>query len=320
MTEVSFVTSVYNDAEFVAESLDSILQQSFTDFEVIVVNDGSTDGSPAILRQYADQDSRVRLIDQENQGLTRALIRGCGAATGAYIARQDADDWSHPDRVQKQLQAFRSNADLVFVGCWAEGMTKEGKVLERVERPCAPAVATRELRFRRQGPPAHGSVMFRRDIYNQVGGYRPEFYFSQDSDLWLRMAEVGPITYLPEVLYRYRRDAGSLSSVRHDVQYQFGEIGQACHALRLNGGDEAELLAEAAELTAGIRSGGLDTSGERQRVAATQYLIGSQLAMNGDRDALRYLWPVIRQRPWHLKAWIRLLQASAGFRRTGAAP
>ena len=311
--KVSVVISVYNDAAFIEQSLNSLLQQTYDDFEIIVVNDGSTDDSADILQRLQQQDGRIRIIDQENQGLTRALINGYKAARGGYIARQDGDDWSHPERLEKQVAALRENSALVFIGCWAEGVTREGRILETVERPSDPETATRELRFKRQGPPAHGTIMFRRDVYEQVGGYRPQFYFSQDSDLWLRMAEVGPIGYLPEVLYRYRRDAESLSSVRHDIQYEFGEIGQACHTVRLNGGDESELLRQAETLAKKVRAGEIDRTGDIYRVAATQYLIGSQLAMNGDRGAIRYLWPVVCRRPWHLKAWIRLLQASTGF-------
>ena len=311
--KVSVVISVYNDADFIEESLNSLLQQTFDDFEIIVVNDGSTDNSADILQTMQQREGRIRVITQENQGLTMALINGCQAAQGEFIARQDGDDWSHAARLQNQVDALEENADLAFVSCRAEGITKEGHVLESIERPSDPTLATKELRFDRQGPPAHGTVMFRRHVYETVGGYRPEFYFSQDSDLWLRMAEVGQIRYLPDVLYRYRRDAESLSSVRHDVQYEFGEIGQACHAVRLNGGDEAELLAQAAALAAKVRAGQIDKAGDSRRVTATQYLIGSQLAQNGDRSALSYLWPVIRQRPWHLKAWVRLLQASTGI-------
>ena len=311
--QVSVVISVYNDAEFIEESLNSLLQQTFADFEIIVVNDGSTDNSADILQRLEKTDHRLQVITQGNQGLTKALINGCAAAKGEFIARQDGDDWSHSERLQRQVDALKENTDLAFVSCRAEGITKEGRVLESVARPSDPKLATDELRFQRQGPPAHGTVMFRREVYESVGGYRPEFYFSQDSDLWLRMAEVGQLRYLPDVLYRYRRDAESLSSVRHDVQYEFGEIGQACHTVRLNGGDESELLSQAAALAAKVRSGRIDRAGDSQRVAATQYLIGSQLAINGDRSALGYLWPVIRRRPWHVKAWIRLLQASTGF-------
>lgn len=311
--QVSIVISVYNDAQFIEESLHSLLQQTFDDFEIIVVNDGSTDNSADILQRLQQTDDRIQIITQQNQGLTKALINGCRAARGQFIARQDGDDWSHPDRLQKQVAALQENSDLAFVGCWAQGMTPEGRHLETVERPSDPAKATHELRFERQGPPAHGTIMFRSAIYEQVGGYRPEFYFSQDSDLWLRTAEVGSIRYLPEVLYRYRRDADSLSSVRHDVQYEFGEIGQACHTVRLNGGDESDLIAQAAALTLKVRAGEIDRTNDPHRITATQYLIGSQLAINGDRSAMKYLWPVIRRRPWHVKAWVRLLQASTGF-------
>ncbi|MCA9047260.1 MAG: glycosyltransferase family 2 protein, partial [Planctomycetaceae bacterium] len=272
---ISVVMSVHNDAPFLEDSIDSLLQQTFHDFEIVVVNDGSTDGSAAILQRLQTQDKRIRVINQENLGLTLALIHGCDVARAAFIARQDSDDWSHPERLEKQVAALQDNPRLVFVGCWAEGVTPEGRRLEVVQRPADPETATRELRFARQGPPAHGTVMFRRDAYQRVGGYRPQFYFSQDSDLWLRMAEIGPINYVPEVLYCYRRDANSLSSVRHDVQYEFGEIGQACHTVRKNGGDETELLTQAAELTRQVKSGRPACSAGAARVRATQYLIGS---------------------------------------------
>jgi hypothetical protein len=310
--EVSVVMSVFNDACYLRLAVEGILSQEGVELEFVIVDDGSTDSSVQILEQYATADPRINLIRQENAGLTQALRRGCEAARGEFIARQDSDDWSHPERLEKQVNALRRDPTLAFVSCWAEGITTEGRLLERVERPADPAEATRGLRFERQGPPAHGTVMFRRALYERVGGYRPQFYFSQDSDLWLRMAEQGRVQYLPEVLYRFRRDADSLSSVRHDVQYEFGEFGQACHAVRERGGDESELLEQAAELTRQIVSGTLDRREDTRRVAATQYLIGSQLAINGDRSALGYLWPVIRRQPWHWKAWVRMLQATVG--------
>lgn len=313
---ISIVISIYNDARFIEESINSLLQQTERNFEIVAVNDGSTDSSAEILQQLCRKDNRIRVLTQENQGLTRALINGCNASRGEFIARQDGDDWSHPQRLLKQLEILRDNPEVAFVGCWAEGVTKEGTPLERVERPQDADQATRALRFERQGPPAHGTIMFRRSVYEAVGGYRPEFYFSQDSDLWLRMAEVGRIYYVPEVLYYYRRDAESLSSVRHNIQFEFGEIGQACHSLRLQGGDEAELLQQAARLTEQIRAGQTDSAGDNARIAATQYLIGSQLAMNGDRSAVSYLLPVIRRQPWHLKAWIRLVQAGIALPRS----
>src|SRR5450759_1549651 len=112
--EVSVVMSVYNGASHLAATLDSILSQEGVKFEFIVVNDGSSDKTGQILNDYAQRDSRVRIIHQENTGLTRALIRGCDAATGEFIARQDAGDASLPGRLARQLDVFRNNPHVVM--------------------------------------------------------------------------------------------------------------------------------------------------------------------------------------------------------------
>ena len=115
---VSVVMSVYNGAPLLRETMDSILAQEDVDVELVVVNDGSTDGSGAILDDYARRDRRVRVIHQENRGLTRALIAGCAAARAPLIARHDAGDLSHPRRLIKQKSAFSAAPDLAFVSSW----------------------------------------------------------------------------------------------------------------------------------------------------------------------------------------------------------
>lgn len=306
---ISVVMSVYNDAERLPRAVESIVRQTFEDWELIVINDGSTDATAEVANQLARSDGRLRVIHQDNSGLTRALIRGCQAATGRYIARQDADDWSHPERFAEQFKLLEEHTHLGFVSCWVSYVGPADEPLEIIRRSADWEIATRELLDKRQGPPAHGSVMFRKSVYQQAGGYREPFYFAQDSDLWLRMAEIAQVGYVGQVLYHFRRSANSISSASRAFQYEFGELGQACRQARQAGRSEAPLLERADRLTRDILVARKPEPASAADAATTDYLIGSQLAKNGDDRGARYLWSVLRHKPWHLKAWIRLVQS-----------
>jgi glycosyltransferase involved in cell wall biosynthesis len=305
---VSVVMSVYNDVRRLRASVESILGQSLTELEFIIVDDGATDGSGNLLDTFARQDERVRVIHQPNSGLTRALIRGCALAKAPYIARQDADDRSHPDRLAEQVELLDSDDSIGFVSCWTDYVGPENEPLETVTRSADPQMASHGLLHDRLGPPAHGSVMFRRGLYEQVGGYRPEFYFGQDSDLWLRMAERTLIGYVPRVLYEARREMESVSGSLRPLQKEFGLIGNSCSRIRRDGKSDHAALARARELTARIRADRAIGQMDRSHTTNMAYLIAAQLTRNGDRRATRYLLQVLRSRPWHWKAWARLLQ------------
>jgi len=203
--------SVYNGAAHITRAIDGIRNQTWQDFELIIVDDGSTDQTPRIIETYQRQDDRIRVIRQENMGLTMALIRACNAARGEFIARHDADDWSEPTRVAEQVALLDADASHGLVSCATQYIGPKGELLELIARNDAPAEATRKLLDERQGPAAHGSVMFRRSLYEAVGGYRPEFYCGQDSDLWMRMAERLRIAFDTRLLYFARRDPNGVS-------------------------------------------------------------------------------------------------------------
>jgi hypothetical protein len=169
-------------------------------------------------------------------------------------------------------------------------------------------LATDALLQRRHGPPAHGSVMFRRSLYQQVGGYRPAFRYAQDSDLWLRMVEKAMFACVPEVLYEHRKEVSSTSGAQRPAQRRFGELGHLCKQARAEGRAETPYLEEAERLSAEVSAtrGGQD----RAAAAAAAYLLGSQLLRNGNPRARDYLWQAVRLHPWHWRAWLRLAQGS----------
>jgi glycosyltransferase involved in cell wall biosynthesis len=306
---LSVVMSVWNARATVGRAIESILAQSFKEFEFLIVDDGADDGSGEALDAFACRDKRIRILRQENSGLTRALIRACSEARGTWIVRQDADDWSETGRLEQCLALAEKHPECTMISSWTAYRGPAGEFLDVVRRPGNPDEATDELLHRQMGPPAHGSVMFRRDAYEQAGGYRPEFYFGQDSDLWLRMVLRGKIAYVQEVLYHYTLSPGAISGRFSEVQRSFGELGQLCHAARLRGESEKPFLDELAALSSTAR---LNTSGgSRAAQAGANYRIGVQLARRGDPAASHYFLEALRLQPLHWRAFVRWMRSKA---------
>jgi glycosyltransferase involved in cell wall biosynthesis len=319
---VSVVMSVYNGERHLGSAIDSILQQSFSDFEFIIVNDGSTDGSTEILREFESRDSRVRVIDQTNCGLTIALQTGCAAAHGEFIARQDADDWSDPTRLEKLINLFDLQTDAAMVGSWAAYIDDDGELVELIERCANSREATHRLLYEKYGPPAHGTVMFRRSVYEQVGGYRTCFYFGQDSDLWLRLGIIGQIGYVQESLYRARISANGISGKHAHWQSQFGKLGQQCHSARLQGQSEQPFIARAEQLRQAFLSQRSNRSSTTRQEAAAHYRIGTSLSRRGNPRARKHFWSAICLNPLHVRSWCRwgatfLLRAGSSQKGSG---
>ena len=306
---VSVVMSVYNGQRYLRRAVESILAQEFRDFEFIIINDGSQDGSREILAEYAGRDPRIRLIDQENRGLTKALIRGCAEARGEYIARQDADDWSHPRRLASCVALLDEWPNCVMASSWAEYVDAVGDLVDTVERPADSREATRALLRERTGPPAHGTVVFRRAAYEGVGGYRACFYFGQDGELWLRLAAIGEVGYVQSYLYTHRLSAETISGAQSKAQFEFAELGHRCREARLRGESEEPLLEQAELLRSRVLEGrakGSDRSILRRGCSAANYRIGTCLSRRGNPRAKEYFWTAIRLNPLHWRSWCRL--------------
>ena len=212
---VTVLMPVYNGERFVRDAIQSILQQTWTDLELLIVNDGSTDRTRQILNAY--DDPRIRILDHStNIGLAKSLNLGLAAARAPLIARQDADDRSHPDRLRMQLEFMHRNPEVALLGTQARILNKRGRISRRPgwER----AVTDKAIRFQLlfDNPFIHTSVMFRRDIvWHELGGYDETFPTGQDFELWSRVAARYQVCNLPAMLIDYRFH-GSSTSARYD--------------------------------------------------------------------------------------------------------
>jgi hypothetical protein len=198
---VSVVMSVYNGAKFLPEAVESILRQSWSNFEFVIVNDGSTDETWSILERYRSQDNRVRVVDQEKRGLTVSLNRGCSLSKGKFIARMDADDVAMPGRLESQMHFMETHPDVGVLGGAFDLIDAAGKKLGVSWLPCE----DHEIRRLLLDSTAflHPSVLMDRSALARAGGYR-EVKYAEDYDLWLRLAEQTKLANLREVIHQYR--------------------------------------------------------------------------------------------------------------------
>lgn len=307
LPDISVVMSVYNNADTLQAALDSILSQEGVDLEFIVVDDGSTDGSGAILDAAAKNDSRLKVVHKKNKGLTRSLIDGCSLVAAPWIARQDADDISFPGRLQALLALAGMNPDAILLAtsCWCIG--PRGERLRRAMCTSDSALARRQVLELGIGPPAHGSVMFLREAYQAVGGYRACFYYGQDSDLWMRLAEQGGLAYSNKIFYGYRFSPDSISGAHRRRQKQFGQLGQQCRDARRRGLGEESILARVQALSEDIRRG---SRGSTARGLATgHYHLGCLLEHSDPAAAADYFREAIACDPLAVKPRLKLCWA-----------
>ena len=209
MPRVSVLMPVRNGAQWLAAAIDSVLGQTLPDFELLVIDDGSTDRTPEIVAGYAARDPRVRPIRQDALGLVAALNRGLGEARGHLIARLDADDLALPERLARQVAEMDANPRLNLLGSWAETIDGESRTIGRLTPPPEPGKLRDTLA--RTNPFIHSSVMVRAEPVRSLGGYRGAFEAAEDYDLWLRLSEHGDIAIAPEILVRYREHGGNVT-------------------------------------------------------------------------------------------------------------
>jgi glycosyltransferase involved in cell wall biosynthesis len=212
---------VYNAERFLAEAVESILGQTLQDFELVTIDDGSTDGSLGILQEYADKDTRIRLTSRPNRGLAATLAESVDQAKGELIARMDADDVSLAERFEQQAWYLREHPECVIVGCPAIVIDPDGDPLcvwfKETDHEILDA---HNLLGNRGTSLCHPSVMMRRRDVLAVGSYSQQYRIGEDLDLFLKLGERGRLGNLTDPLLKYRTHALNFTRTRTDEAYR----------------------------------------------------------------------------------------------------
>jgi glycosyltransferase involved in cell wall biosynthesis len=266
---LSVVMPVYNALPFLGESIRSILEQTLSDFEFVILDDASTDDSVELLREWARRDKRIHLYESKKRlGLSGSSNAVVSKTRASIVARMDADDIAHPDRLRRQWNIIEGRPDVAVVGTLCNGIDATGREVRPRDR-------WRLVRRSVYIPFPHGSAMFRREVFDQVGGYDEEAAGGEDQDLFSRMAARGRVLTLPDVLYSYRYHSNN------------------------------------ATLFNGTRAVGENHSENGNAVAAF-YMLGAMRLWAGDPPML--LQPLLEKKPlpWNLKTLMILVSAIWG--------
>jgi glycosyltransferase involved in cell wall biosynthesis len=230
---VSVVMAVFNGARFLPETLASLQAQTMRDFEIVIVDDGSSDNSPEILRAFAQAEPRCRILTQTNQGQVSARNLGARSAMAPLIAWLDADDIAEPERLQLQRAHLEAHPNLAAVGSSIRTIDEDSKVTATVPYPTGPSNVAQAMRS--GSALAHSTVMMRREVFLGIGGYREALLHAEDYDLWLRLLDGHDADNLPLPLVRYRMHGGSLSFRRRRQQSLAAFAARHCAAERQAG-------------------------------------------------------------------------------------
>ena len=233
--EVSVLMACHNAYRWLPEAIDSVLTQTYRNYEFIIVDDGSTDETWNIIKDYSSRDNRIVAILKQYTGLAESLNVGIARANGKWIARLDADDLCESTRLEKQFDFVINHPETVLLGSGCAEIDSQSGVIKNNFYPSGHRTLVRHLE-RLQRFFAHSSAMFRREIALRVGCYNPFFRKSQDWDLWLRLAERGRIACLHNCLVRVRKHSEQVSNSESGMsQFTYGAIGATCHFLRTHG-------------------------------------------------------------------------------------
>jgi glycosyltransferase involved in cell wall biosynthesis len=293
---ISVLMPVYNAGRYLHQAIDSILRQTFGDFEFICVNDGSTDDSPKILRECAGRDPRIRIIDRANGGVTSALNAGLAVARGEFVARMDADDVADLSRFQRQLQYMNENPKCVAVGCLVIQTDAAGVERNRSR----PILSHEEITDRLWNGDAsvlpHFGAFIRRTALTQIGNYREQFRTAQDLDLFLRLSEIGQLANVAEYLMFYRVHENSVGGrLSKDQAKNSREILRQAYERR------------GMKLPAHLEKWSNLTVALNQSRWAWQALEQHRYA-----DARKLTWSVLRRQPLTGKSWYLAFHTALG--------
>ena len=209
--KISVIMPAYDAEKYIAEAIESTLNQTFADFEFVIIDDGSTDSTGKIIEEYARKDERIIFLkNQKNVKISKTLNKGIKIAKGKYIARRDADDWSHPDGLEKQYHFMEEHPEIGISGGSMEVVDKHGKRIG-IRRYNLTDAAIRKKLFR-YSPFSHPLVMIRRDILSKCGLYNPELVPAEDYDLYFRIGMLSKFGNLDDIILKYKMLEESITS------------------------------------------------------------------------------------------------------------
>jgi glycosyltransferase involved in cell wall biosynthesis len=218
--KISVLMPAYNTEKYISEAIESILNQTFRDFEFIIIDDCSTDGTWEIIQEYAKIDNRIiALRNEKNLKICKTLNRGIEIAKGKYIARMDADDWSYPDRLEKQFKFMEENADIAISGGTMEVCDEKLKVLNQRKYNLTDEKIRKKL-FR-YSPFSHPLVIYKTELAEKINGYDEFFYVAQDYDFYFRIGRQGKFANLKDRLLKLRTHPKSSSLKQARIQEKF---------------------------------------------------------------------------------------------------
>lgn len=307
---ISVLMPVYNAGPYLAEATQSILNQTFQNFEFIIVNDGSTDDSLDILRLFTGRDGRIILVDRPNGGYSSALNQALELARGEFVARMDADDFSFPTRFARQIEYLKQHLNCVAVGAKALMVDQEGDSLSVIDSPSDHETIDREHLKAIGGQILHPSVMIRREALKEIGGYRTNFEPAEDLDLFLRLAEMGVLANLTEILIKYRVHPTCVSVTRRKLQLRNSNLAVCDAYLRRGLALPSELaLKKDEELPKETMLSSTDHRNYYARIAIESGFLKTA------RKHARRIW---LGEPWQAASWFLMLRAMTGIKKTTA--
>ena len=300
--KVSVVMSVFNGERFLSEAVESILDQSFRDFEFIIVDDGSTDRSTSILDSYQNGDARMRVCHEEHAGLIRSLNRGCELAQGIYIARMDADDVASKNRLACQVDYMQFHREIGVLGGAVEWIDATGKSLGVYPNPAE----DREIKAGLLNAMCtfwHPTVFIRRDVFAWAGGYRSCFVGAEDLDLWLRIADRFRLANLEAVLVKYRIHPDQVSMSKRKQQTLSKLAAQASAFFRRN--EEVDPFNAVKEITPeALAALGLTEARQQSELASDSRQWIQRMCMVGEFDvALNAALELLCSDMEHVERW-----------------
>lgn len=300
----------YNAERFIRPALDSILAQTFDDFELIILNDGSTDNTQSIMEAYSDP--RIRLIKKENSGVASTLNLGLEEARGKFIWRHDADDVSLPGKLERQVNFLESHPEFILCATQIAFMSERGNVAWSKRQPKDGWLGSEAYRevffedFSPYSPVTHGTTLFRRSILEKAGGYREAFITSEDIDMWLRFLENGRLAVLNECLSLHRLSSSSATAVHGWKNHFYRELAKEFYVLRQRGQqDELDRTGRIIEPTPPVES---ETKSSEQGKLLRNDLLSFHYAVHIDAKDWREVMRIIRlafRDGWKLRATYR---------------